>query len=178
MDLTKAVLPDSVEVLGRHYRIRTGHSYWFQFARMIEERQYLNSFDIFYVRDVPEDRKAGVDALSGFYAEPGVLPRSTGEGGERVLDYAIDANLIYAAIFQCYGVDLFERQIHWHKVRAMIAGSTGTRLNEIISYRTSSPGKDRGLARMKRAWALPEKVSKDDEELLGRFSEQFHNAQF
>jgi hypothetical protein len=178
MDLTKAALPDSVEVSGRHYRIRTGHSYWFQFARMIEERQYLSSFDIFYVRDVPEDRQAGVEALAGFYSEPGILPRSTGEGGERVLDYAIDADLIYAAIFQCYGVDLFERQIHWHKVRAMIAGLTGTRLNEIISYRTSNPGKDRGLARMKRAWALPEKVSKEDEELLGRFSEQFHNAQF
>lgn len=178
MDLTKAVLPDSVEVSGRHYRIRTGHSYWFQFARMIEERQYLSSFDIFYARDVPEDRQAGVEALAGFYAERCPLPRSSGADGERALDYSVDASLIYAAIFQCYGVDLFERQFHWHKVRAMIAGLTGTRLNEIISYRTSSPGKNRELARLKRMWALPEKVSKDDEELLGRFSEQFHNAQF
>jgi hypothetical protein len=156
--LTKAILPDAIEVSGKYYKIHTGHSYWFRFYEIMEqEKKYLNDFDHLYVGEIPEDRQAGIDALVGFFYEKKEIPRASGESGPAVLDYTIDADYIYAGLMQCYGVDLMERQYHWHIVRALIAGMEGTKLNTIIGYRCAKPGKDKELARMKAMWALPAK---------------------
>jgi hypothetical protein len=209
MDLTKAILPESVEVSGRLYRVHTEHSYWFRFYQILEqEKKYLHEFDFMYIDTrkettlktyapkkgifnrllkrktvtekkiktgsyIPEDRQAGVDALVGFFYEKKELPRVDGESGPNVLDYTIDADLLYAGILQCYGIDLMEKQYHWHIVRALIGGLEGTKLNTIIGYRCAKPGKNRELALMQAMWALPEKISAEDKEALERFHAQF-----
>jgi hypothetical protein len=179
MDLTKAVLPDSVVVSGRSYKIHTGHPYWFRFYEILgQETKYVSDFDHLYVDEIPEDRQAGVDALYNFFYEKKELPRVDGEGGPNVLDYTIDADLIYAGILQCYGIDLMEKQYHWHIVRALIGGLEGTKLNTIIGYRCATPGKNRELARMKAMWELPPKVDPVDAETVEKMSEVFYGAQF
>jgi hypothetical protein len=180
MDLTKAILPSSVEVGGSFYKVQTGHSFWFRFSQIVDaEKAYLTDFDFLYLDDKPEDRQEGVNALSRFYYEPKELPRSSGaDDGERVLDYSIDSDLLYAAILQCYGIDLYEKQYHWHKVRAMIAGLHNTKLNDIIGYRCAMPGKNKELAKAKEAWRLPEKLTEVDKERMQSFAEQFSAAQF
>lgn len=180
MDLTKATLPEAVEVEGKVFSIHTGHSYWFRFAQIIGgERPLLADFDFLYDGDVPENRQAGVDALVEFYAPKREVPRSNGDdGGERVLDYDIDAELIYAGIMQCYGIDLYDKQMHWHKVRAMLAGLNGTRINDVIGYRAATPGKSRELAKLKAMWALPEKIDTAEQARRDAFAEQFSKAQF
>jgi len=56
MDLTKAKLPEVIEVSGRLYRIQTGHSYWFRFSQILEqEKKYLQDFDFMYV-DTREEK--------------------------------------------------------------------------------------------------------------------------
>lgn len=176
MDFTKAFLPDSVIVSGRTFKIKTGHPYWFRFAQILgQDKAYLSEFAHLYVDEVPENQQAGLDELYNFYYEKKELPRVTGsDEGERVLDYDIDSELIYSAIMQCYGIDLYEKEWHWHKVRALIAGLTGTKLNDIMGYRISTPVKNRELARMKQIWALPEKMSVEDKAALERFNAQFN----
>lgn len=179
MDLTKNVLPEAVMVSGKYYKIHTGHCSWFRFAEILgQEKAYLSDLDFLYVDELPEDKKAGLDALYDFYYEKKEVPRAEGDTGERVLDYAIDADMIYAAILQCYGIDLYDKQLHWHKVRAMIAGLHGTRLDEIMGYRCSKPGKNKELARIKRIWALPERKTKDDKESAEKVAEVFYASQF
>ena len=209
MDLTKAKLPDAVEVSGRFYKVKTDHSYWFRFYQILEQdKKYLSDFDFMYVDTqdektiktytpkkgfinkllkrkietvktvktgayIPEDKQAGIDALVGFFFEKKELPRVEGDSGPNILDYTIDADLIYAAILQCYGIDLMARQYHWHIVRALIGGIEGTKLNTIIGYRCATPGKNKELARMQRMWALPEKMSAEDREAIERFHAQF-----
>lgn len=175
MDLTKSFLPDTVKVSGKYYKIHTGHSYWFRFAKILEQDvKLLSEFAHLYDGDIPEDQQAGVDALYDFYYEKKELPRISGDdGGERVLDYDVDSDLIYSAILQCYGIDLYAKQIHWHKVRAMIAGITNTRLNDIMGYRCAKPGRDKEITRMKQIWALPEKMTEEDKAALERFNAQF-----
>jgi len=178
MDLTKAILPDSVEVSGRFYKIHTGHPYWFRFHSLFsQDVKYVDDFDFLYVDEIPQDKQGGVSALLAFFYEKKEVPRGDSDG-ELVLDYDIDSDLIYAGILQCYGVDLFEREIHWHKVRAMISGLRETKLNDIIYYRCSNPGKNRELAKAKAAWALPVKVDAQSEERMKSFSDQFYGAQF
>jgi hypothetical protein len=162
-------------VSGKHYKIHTGHSYWFRFAQILgQDVKLLSEFSHLYDGEIPEDQQAGIDALCNFYYEPKELPRTEGDTGERVLDYEIDSDLIYSAILQCYGIDLYEKQIHWHKVRAMISGLTGTRLNDIMRYRCAKTGKNKEIARLKRIWALPEKMTQEDKAALERFNAQFY----
>lgn len=177
MDLTKAILPEAVMVSGRYFKIFTGHSYWFRFAEIIDqEKVYLGECDFLYDGDKPDDRQAGIDALGRFYYEPKILPRIEGSEGGRIVDYAIDADLIYASILQCYGIDLYAGQLHWHRVRAMISGLHGTKYNEILGYRCATPGKNKELASMKTMWELPEKQTEDDSEILKKIADQFYNA--
>jgi hypothetical protein len=179
VDLTKACLPDSVEVSGRLYKIHTGHSYWFRFSQILDqEKKYLHEFDHLYVDEVPEDRQAGVDALAAFFYEKKELPRVDGESGPNILDYTIDADLLYAGIIQCYGIDLMEKQYHWHIVRALIGGLEGTKLNTVIGFRCAKPGKNKELARMQRMWALPEKESESRRAELESIESVFYGAQF
>jgi len=115
MNLAKAFLPEAVEVLGKYYKIHTGHSFWFRFSQLLnEDKLFLHDVDFLYDGEIPEDRQAGFDALCKFFYEKKEIPR--GEGGENILDYDIDAELLYAGILQCYGIDLFDEQYHWHKV--------------------------------------------------------------
>lgn len=175
MDLTKSFLPDTVIVSGKHYKIHTGHSYWFRFAQILgQDVKLLSEFTHFYKDEIPEDQQSGVEALYNFFYEKKEIPRSFGEeSSDRVLDYEIDSDLIYSAILQCYGIDLFDKQYHWHKVRAMLAGLSGTRLNDIMGYRCADVGKSKELARIKSIWALPEKMSAEEKEALDRFNAQF-----
>jgi len=162
-------------VSGKFYKVHTEHSYWFLFAEIVErDVRYITDFDFMYTGEMPEDKQAGIDELFRFYYEKKEVPKSEGdEQGERILDYAIDSDLIYAAIMQTYKIDLFEKQIHWHKLRALISGLKDTKLNDIMGYRCSPSGKNKEIDRMKRIWALPIKQSEEDKAALERFNAQF-----
>lgn len=157
MKLSKHKLPDTVTVDGALFFIHTEHWYWFRFAELIAQSEStFGDFDFMYIDTPPTNRKNGFAALFDFYAEKKPLPRDTG-GGEKVLDYVIDSNYIYAAFMQCYGIDLAETPLHWHKVRALLAGISNTRLNDIIGFR-SYTGKNAEYRRLKAAWSLPERA--------------------
>lgn len=168
MNLAKAFLPEAVEVLGKFYKIHTGHSFWFRFSQLLnEDKLFLHDVDFLYDGEIPEDRQAGFDALCKFFYEKKEIPRC--EGGENILDYDIDAELLYAGILQCYGIDLFDEQYHWHKVRAMIVGLHGTKLNEVFGIRSWSDTKNKEAMKLKREWALPEKENKEAIDFFDKF---------
>jgi len=49
-------------------------------------------------------------------------------------------------------------------------GLTGTKLNEIMHYRCSKPGKDKTITKLKRIWALPVKKSTENKAARERFN--------
>lgn len=153
-------------VSGISYKIHTEHFYWFRFAEMLQDR---TSFEIdhLFVDEPPENKNEAFKALIEFYHEDKEIPRSTGSG-EKVLDYKIDSDLIYAGILHQYGIDLFEKGIHWHKVRAMLAGMHDTRLSDVIGYRCYS-GNDKEMRKIKASWDLPIEMSEAEKESENRF---------
>ncbi len=161
MRLDKKDLPQTVEVGGKHYEIQTDHYWWFMFSRLLKDSKNIptDTVDGFFIGETPENKEDAFSALFGFYYEEKELPRKTDDEEEKkkVLDYDIDSDLLYSALLQCYGVDLFEKALHWHKVRAMITGLVGTKLNDIIGYRCSNPTyKEKEMLKVKEAWELPQ----------------------
>ena len=55
---------------------------------------------------------------------------------EKVFDFTEDADYIYAAFFQDYGIDLSVTDMHWYKFLALFNGlSENTKLRKIIAWR-------------------------------------------
>lgn len=162
MRLSKMILPGGISTGGKFYKIKTGHPYWFRFAELLKRNERrLSVYDFLYDGEAPADRSRGFEELLRFFAPERLLPRADkgDDGGETAIDYEADAELIYAGILEQYGVDLFAREVHWHKVLAMIAGLHSTKLNNIIGYRLySKPSKsdsyDKDMARLKRMWRI------------------------
>ena len=156
--------------------MHTGHPYWFRFMQHLKEKgATVADFDYMYadMDCIPEDREAGFKGLLGFCWEKKEIPRTEGgDSGPRVVDYDIDADLIWAAVLQVYGIDLAEKEIHWHKVRAMLSALPGSRLEEVMGYRAYR-GKDSKLLKLQRQWALPEPEDTEAKEALEKFNALF-----
>lgn len=68
------------------------------------------------------------------------------EEPEKVFDFIEDADLIYSAFIQTYGIDLIEEQgkLHWAKFKALLDGlPSNTRLVEIIGIRSWNEDNER-----------------------------------
>ena len=131
-----------------------------------------------YIDDKPQSRLNGVMALIQFCNPPQVLPRAesfNADAGDRVTDYNLDSDFIYAAFMELYGVDLVESNMHWHKFLALFKGIHGTKLNEIIScrlYENTSGKRDsytRQMEKLRRAWELPQIETDENDEALAAF---------
>lgn len=172
IDLKKTVLPECVKVDGKHYRIHTSFKYWLMFLELTEGGCSVHDLDFIYMDEKPDDRSAGVAAMLEFCNPPREIPRKMKDGGNggRVLDYAIDSDMIYSAFLEQYGIDLVESDLHWHKFNALMFGLHGTRLNSVIEYRCYSNDGKRSeysdhMEEMKRIWELPDRAEECDEEL-------------
>ena len=174
IDLKKTGLPESIEVEGGLYYIQTSFKYWLRFLELLENKDTPpKDFDFMYKSKKPSNRLDGLLALVQFGNPPQILPRiQKGEAGEKVIDYTIDADYIYAAFLEQYGIDLVTSNMHWYKFQALFRGLHDTKLNEIIGYRLyeHKDGKktdhDRQMEELRRAWELPLEADEEDEDLI------------
>lgn len=178
LDLTTKALPNTITVNGRAYSIYTDFRIWLRFAKDWEKATHGESVDVAYL--FKNDHPARVDMTSflEFYQPENPLPRQIGpEETIRALDFTLDADLIYAAIMQQYGIDLLEKNMHWHKFLALLRGLKGTKLDEIMGYRTykrSKKSQDEIYEDLRSAWEIPEEVTKEEKTEMEEFSKQFY----
>ena len=178
IDLTKKLLPSSIEAGGRWYGIKTDFRAWIRFSEIIEEEDAMfEDLEWLYEFDVPDDRKAGFEGLMRFFAPKRELPRATGgETRERLIDYRVDGDLIYSAFMERYGIDLVDADLHWHKFLALLDGLHDTKLSDVIGYRgwrKESKKYDAYMSDLKTAWTLPPKLTEREQASVERFKNIF-----
>lgn len=178
MNLEKRNLPSFVEIDGNIYDVKVGFEWGLIFTRMVKENSLLASFDVFYENEVPEDRQKGFTALYNFYWEKHELPRAVGATGSADVleDFSIDADYIFAAFYEQYGIDLFKEELHWHKFVALYRGLHDTKLNEIIGARAYDPydktSFEQSMRKRKQAWEILPTVENDEK--LKEFMSMFN----
>lgn len=183
LDLSNAEnkLPSSITVEGVSFPIQTDFRYWLKFAKALEDKDDdFTLFDLFpYQKPKPEQFKGAFEEILKFYNPPSPIPRNTGGGtSEKVLDYFIDADYIYSAFLEVYGIDLLDDKLrmHWHKFNALMKGLHGTKLDDIIGYRCYTKNDTKyedQMKRLKEAWRLPQKEDAEAEQDLEKFNELF-----
>lgn len=160
IDLTTKSLPDTITVNGRDYQLNTDYRYWIRFTRELAECMRTRSdFDVSYL--FREDMPHYIDiALLIAWAHPSrELPRDMGEASDAIAyDFDIDADLIYSAFLQQYGIDLVDTDMHWYKFIALMQGiSDDTRFGKIIGYRTYEKNDrkyEEQMKLLKRMWEI------------------------
>lgn len=153
-------LPDTVEVEGKFYPIKTNFADWLIFSQLIQDKKtILGDLDSFYIGTPPRDRITGFNALFSFYSPIKELPKAVNSSNVKLIDYCIDFDLIYSAFMEKYKIDLYDEKtrLHWHKFLALIMGLSNTKLNDIMGYRAYT-GKDKELIRLRNQWALPQSL--------------------
>lgn len=173
LDLRNKGLPDAIMVNGRAFFLDTDFRAWLDFPERIagmgaDYSLYAGLFK----GDAPLPSKAVTDALWQFFYEKREVPRGSASG-EGLVDFGIDADYIYAAFLQAYGIDLVDAGLHWHKFSALLnALPADTAMSQIMGFRGYS-GSDKEMNKKKARWALPLKVSDEERAAMEEFNELF-----
>lgn len=166
IDLSKERLPNTIEVRGAHIPIRTGFRFALAALRLIKAGEYTLCLSLMLRGAVParaSDEEV-LQALMLFLQPKDELPRPSpsDDNSTKFIDFDIDAGMIAAAFWQCYGVRLTDEKcdLHWWEFLSLLHGITGTALNNIIELRGWQPAKGdseeykRKMAERRSAWEL------------------------
>lgn len=180
--LRKYDLPDSVEVDGKSFLIKTDFRWWLSFCLALKEKtiETYDDADFLYREKIPKNREKGYQELLKFFRPERKLPRATGRSsGRTILDYEIDAPYIYAAFLEQYGIDLLDRKtvLHWWKFNALLDGLHGTRLNEIQGFRSYDESDKSTTEQIHREllqmWGLDSELTEQEQKDLEEFNKVF-----
>lgn len=177
MDLTKRGMPNVVEIGGIPYSIYTDFRVWMKFEIAVSKMRPSDTIDISYLFKNEKPTYCNLPELFAFSRPQSPLPRSASHRDVIVLDYELDADLIYAAFMGQYGIDLIEvKELHWHKFLALLKGlNESTRIREIMGYRCyeKSTDKDRDVyEEMRRAWEI-QRITAEEQAEIDKFSSYF-----
>lgn len=167
LDLKQKSLPNALEACGQVFLLNTDFRVWLDYPRLITEDP-----GAFFADWAPILTLEVVNQLDLFYNPPRDVPRSSGSGAPLV-DWEVDADLIYAAFQQAYGVDLLTADLHWHKFKALFdALPDDTLMVKVIQWR-GYKGSDKDMLELKNTWALPEKLTEEEQQAMDEFNELF-----
>ena len=165
--LAEKGLPGAIEGYGQGFLLNTDYRVWLRYPDILQE-----SPESLFIREVPVITQEVVDALDLFYNEPAEIPRGSGSS-EQLFDWETDGDYIYAAFMQAYGIDLVDTELHWHKFLALFSSlPEETHMTKIMSYRAYK-GSDKEMKQLKSAWALPVKISEEEQQAMEEFNEIF-----
>lgn len=176
MDLTQSDLPNTVVVGGKSFSIYTDFRLWMRFEIAVSKLKYGERLDVsrLFKNDMPT--YCDLTELFSFSRPESPLPRPVRRNSAIVLDYELDAELIYAAFLGQYGIDLFEADLHWHKFLALLKGlNDSTVLSKVIGYRSYEKRTDDRdpYEELRLAWAIEPPMSVEEGAELEEFSNLF-----
>lgn len=184
MNILLDELPRHIEVCGEKYPINTDFRVWIRFEEMLfsdKPVQTLTNAILLCMSSnagtsscLPPSFKETLKALCDFYycrTDTVSTNKKSCARPKMLYSFKHDAELIYAAFLQQYGIDLTECNMHWWKFRALFSALSGDlkicsvmRIRSMeLSEVTSGAARSR-LARLKSIYALPDFRSDDERE--------------
>lgn len=120
-------LPESVTVCGKDCPIRSDFRTWIKVARIMLKGEakvddIAEILKLVFLK-LPPNLVESMSAIEWFFCPiKGEKSNKTSEKRERIYDFDCDANSIYSAFYQQYGIDLTTANLHWWKFKALLDG--------------------------------------------------------
>lgn len=137
-------------------------------ARLLSK---YNSGLALYYPEIPGDLDGAISQMLWFYqcGKTEEQKQSVkGKKQEQIYSFTYDADYIYAAFMEQYGIDLNAADLHWWKFSAMFSGlKEDCLISKVMGYRAAdTAGMDKEqkkfYKKMKEIYKLPENVSEED----------------
>ena len=184
MNILIDAIPDTVDILGKSYKINTDFRNSILFEQLIQDRdikgkmKMANAINL-YFDILPEgiNTTDGVNetlkAILWFYS----LGKTKDEGQEQkasidtkpILCWDNDARFIYSAFKSQYGIDLQDDILHWWKFKALFSGlNEDNKIVKIMSYRSikidnkMSKEQKKFYREMKKIYKIPDKRTPEE----------------
>lgn len=175
-------LPECVDVDGVSYGIRSDFRVVLRALKMLGDPEIGRNEKPILLAKIFYTVKAPADPWPAFERFVRCGRDDAAGGGVRDFDYEDDAQEIYAAFWQVYGIDLIDvSELHWWKFTALLNGLSGSNaLTAKIQLRHAddSEGERRSsLARAKNAVQLTEHVSKTDAAIQDKIIERLRHGE-
>lgn len=157
-------LPDTVEISGTRYPIRTDFRIGIQLEELLknetmDEREKYEKMLLLYYPQIPNDLNEAIKKIMWFYRCGVEKEEPKEEKKERYKRYRSkepsysfvqDAKYIYSAFKEQYGIDLSEGEMHWWKFLSLFESlNDNTKMGKIMFYRQVSVS---GMPKEQRAF--------------------------
>ena len=145
MNILIDLVPESVEIDGIEYEIRTDFRVSILFEMMMQDAELsdkeklLKALELYYPI-IPGNVGEAIEKIKWFYrCGKDIVKSSNNSKGEsiKIYDYEYDDDYIYSAFLSQYGVDLQDvKHLHWWKFKAMFKSlNEDNKIVKIMQYR-------------------------------------------
>lgn len=181
IDLRTKGLPDTIDVGGSPFLIKTDFREWLKFSEIIKKKDIrLEDVEFLFVNEIPLINY--MDGLVDFYVNKNAVPKENPslDSDEPVIDYIIDGEFIVSSFMNAYNIDLTTCDMHWHMFKALLQGlPETTRMKEIISmrsWRKTSKKEEQIRKELKESWSIPRQEEILDEVTIEEINDLFYNS--
>lgn len=175
------ILVDKLPTEYEGLKVNTNFRSFILFELLMQDRQLskkekiMLSLNLFY-DEIPKDIKKGIDGIVWFYTKGKEIKESgnnsKNDNKKRIYSYEYDADLIYTAFLDQYGIDLNEIEyLHWFKFKAMFEGlKSDNKICEVMGYRAIDINKiknkdeQKKYKKLQKEWALPDDRTEEEKE--------------
>lgn len=165
---------------GEPILLETDYRVWLQFMEDMKREDIDRDVSYLFANEPPIIDERIYNQLIMFLFNPSVTPRSEEASGEKVLDYIMDGEYIFSALYKVYGIDIVDMEMHWHKFQALCNNVIGD--DTLWGYAKSMRGynkpsksetQDRIYTKAKEVWSFPITVSEEVQEKVEEFDNYF-----
>ena len=146
MNILIDLVPESVEIDGIEYEIRTDFRISILFEMMMQdeelsnEEKLLKALELYYPI-IPNNVEEAIEKIKWFYRCGKDIVKSNNKShGEsvKIYDYEYDDDYIYSAFLSQYNIDLQDiKHLHWWKFKAMFKSlNEDNKIVKIMQYRS------------------------------------------
>lgn len=142
-----------------------------------KEEKIVLALNLFY-EGIPTDIKKAIDGIVWFYTRGKKIKQEENEENKKnnkkkkIYSYEHDADLIYTAFLDQYGLDLNDVvYLHWFKFKAMFEGlKDDNKICKAMSYRAIDLNKIKDkeerkkYKKLQKDWALPDDRTEEEKE--------------
>lgn len=181
MSILTEPLRDFVEIGGKRYGVNTDFRTWLKIAAILTDanmeagEKIVESVKLCYRRGtLPDNAEEAVKAMLDFYVgEKNKAQTREVKTGKvtPMYDFENDSELIFAAFWAQYGIDLTETNLHWHKFMALFSGlGEEHKICKIMEWRAADISKIKSkeqkafYRKMQRIYRLPDKRTAEEME--------------
>ena len=178
------ILLDKLQTSYEGLKIKTDFRLFILFELLMQDREIGQedklglALNLFF-DEIPKDIKKAFECILYFYTKGKSQEKSkkeekkeSGNNRKKIYSYEHDADLIYVAFLDQYGIDLNDIEyLHWFKFKAMFEGlKSNNKICEIMGYRAIDVSKikdkdeKKRYKKLQKEWALPDDRTEEEKE--------------